>query len=191
MLPLFPAVCDAIDRTLTKGEGVLVWDVGGGVAAVAAYSKYSIMYTPTNSMRQVVDSNSASVMKEHELCLPEAMMVITRARLMRERPRLLPSRRIIDMLHNDTYQEQLEMWQACKYDIYQWVITNPERPREEWIVEKVEGTSEEKRDDVSDAQPRSWSLDKRFLPIAEGSHRLSTIEEVEEEARRLSMILEE
>ena len=39
LLPILTAVCDAINRTLWEGEGVLVWDVGGGVAALAAYSK--------------------------------------------------------------------------------------------------------------------------------------------------------
>ena len=42
LLPIFGEVCDVIDRTLGEGEGVLVCDVGGGVAVLAAYRKYSI-----------------------------------------------------------------------------------------------------------------------------------------------------
>ena len=43
LLSIFGEVCDVIDRILSEGEGVLVLDVGGGVAVLAAYSKYSIM----------------------------------------------------------------------------------------------------------------------------------------------------
>ena len=112
------------------------------------------------------------------------MMVITRARLKREKPTLLPSRRIIDTLNNDRYQAQLEMWQACKYDMHEWVVENPQEPREEWIIKKAGECLEEERDGVRDAQSRSWRQ------IAEGPHRISTINEVKEEARRLSKVSE-
>ena len=49
VLSIFGEVCDAIDRTLREGEGVLVWDMGGGVAALAAYSKYRVMCTMATS----------------------------------------------------------------------------------------------------------------------------------------------
>ena len=39
LLSIFGEVCDAIDRVLYEGEGVLVWDIGGGLATLAAYSK--------------------------------------------------------------------------------------------------------------------------------------------------------
>ena len=39
LLSIFGEVCDVIDRILLEGEAVLVMDVGGGVAALAAYSK--------------------------------------------------------------------------------------------------------------------------------------------------------
>ena len=43
LLSIFGEVCDVIDKMLQEGEGVLVMDVGGGVATLAAYSKYSIL----------------------------------------------------------------------------------------------------------------------------------------------------
>ena len=167
MLSVFSEVCDSIDETLREGQGVLVCDVGGGVAALAAY-----------------------IMKKHKLCMPEAMTAITRARLKRAKPTFLPSQRIIDMLHNDFYQSQLEMWQACDYDIYENVILNPGEPREKWVVQRVAGSSaiEKKRDDVV---PPPTRPDEWFPQILEEPHRLSTIEEVEDEARRLSTIHEE
>lgn len=42
LLRIFSQVCDAIDRAISEKECVLVWDVGGGVAALAAYSKYRV-----------------------------------------------------------------------------------------------------------------------------------------------------
>ncbi|KAF6222796.1 hypothetical protein HO133_000845 [Letharia lupina] len=208
LLSIFGKVCDAIDRTLWEGAGVLVWDVGGGVAALAAYRKYSITCAPTSSTVHVIDRTTATVMKKHELCLPEAMTTITRARLMRPKPTLLPSQRIIDLLHNDVYQGQLEMWQACEYDTNENTIVNPTEPREKWIVEGVGGSPKKKRVNVqstlrrldvvqsvlkrpSDVQSVLRRLDERLPHTSEHLHRLSTIEEVEEEARRLSIILEE
>ena len=41
LLSIFGEICDAIDGGLEEEEDVLVWDVGGGVAALAAYSKYN------------------------------------------------------------------------------------------------------------------------------------------------------
>lgn len=185
LLSTFGKVCDAIDRTLWEGADVLVWDVGGGVAALAAY-----------------------LMKKHELCLPEAMTTITRARLMRPKPTLIPSQRIIDLLHNDVYQGQLEMWQACEYDTHENIIVNPTEPREKWIVEGVGGGPKKKRVNVqstlrrldvvqsvlmrpNDVQSVLRRLDERLPHTSEHLRRLATIEEVEEEARRLSIILEE
>ncbi len=201
LLPMFDEICHAIDRVLWEGEGVLVWDIGGGVAGLAAYSKYNTMYGPTSSTEHISDKDSATVMKRHDLCLPEAMTVITRARLMREKPKLLPSQRIIDTLHNEKYLRQLEMWEACKYDIYEYTVVNPDEPREKWIVEN----SEKKEDDE---RPFLNRLDERFPHISEQPHRLSVVEEVEEveeeaqeahcpieeveaEAYRLSTIYEE
>lgn len=91
------------------------------------------------------------------------------------------------MLDNDIYLGQLEMWEACKYDIYENIIANPSEPRENWIVQKVEGSPEKKKDEVK----RVWKIeDERFPQISEQPHRLSTIEEVAEEAHRLSTIYE-
>ena len=207
LLPIFDRICHAIDRVLWEGEGVLVWDIGGGVAGLAAYSKYSTMYGPTSSTEHISDKDSATVMKRHDLCLPEAMTVITRARLMRAKPKLLPSQRIIDTLHNDKYLRQLEMWDACKCDIYEYTVVNPDEPREKWMVEKVQGNSEKKEDDE---RPFLKRIDDRFPHISGQAHRLSVVEELEEveeeaqeahrpstieevvaEAHRLSMIHEE
>ena len=49
VLSIFGEVCDAIDRTLREGKDILVWDMGGGVAALAAYSKYRVMCTMATS----------------------------------------------------------------------------------------------------------------------------------------------
>ena len=143
-------------------------------------------------------------MKKHGLCLPEAMTVITRARLMRAKPTLLPSQRIIEMLHNDKYQRQLEMWETCKYDIYDNTIVNPGEPRKNWIVKRVEGSLERKRDDVqpvlgklgegfphTPGQSHRLSTIEQADPEAQEAHHLSTIEEVAAEAHRLSTIYEE
>ena len=150
-----------------------------------------IKYTNKLPEGHIVDCNVATVMKKHDVCSAEAMMAITRARLKQKKPTTLPSLRIIDMLNNDIYQGQLEMWQACEYDIYENVIVNPTAPHKEWRVEKVGGSSEKKRDDVHDVQ-RTLKKAYETLPhISAQPHRLSTIEEVEEEARRLSTLIEE
>lgn len=130
---------------------------------------------------------SVTVMKRFRLCLAEAMTTISRARLMQPKPTPLPSQRIIDMLHNDIYLGQLDMWQACEYDIFENVIVNPSEPREKWIVESIGGNSEKKRDDV---QPILIRPDERLSHLSEQPHRLSTVEEVEEEVHRLSTICE-
>ena len=39
LLSIFGEVCDGIETTLDNRGGVLIWDIGGGVAAMAAYSK--------------------------------------------------------------------------------------------------------------------------------------------------------
>ena len=128
------------------------------------------------------------VMRKHRFCLPEAMIVIIQARLKRVKPQILPSKRIIEMLNNDIWLEQLEMWQACKYNTYDNTVVNPDDPRERWIVERVRESPQEKKTHVS---PELYSLEKRFPHISEQPHRLSTIQEVEEEARRLSSIYEQ
>lgn len=179
LLPIFDDICHAIDRVLWEGESVLVWDIGGGVAGLAAYSKYNTMYGPKSSTEHISDKDSVTVMKRHGFCLPEAMTVITRARLMRAKPKLLPSQRIIDTLHNDKYLRQLEMWEACRYDIYEYTVVNPDEPREKWIVERVEGNSEKKEDERAFLN----MLDERFPDISGQAHRLSVVEEVEEEAQ--------
>ena len=95
------------------------------------------------------------------------------------------------MLHNDIYQEQLEMWQACEYDLNENTVVNPSEPREKRIVEKVDGMSEKVRDIEHDVQATLERQDERVLDVAKRLHRLSTAEELEEEARRLSRIYEE
>lgn len=187
LLPILGALCDAIDWALWEGEDVLVLDIGGGVAALAAYSSSSMMDTSTSCAERSTDGKFITVMKKHEVSLPEAMMVITRARLKREKPTPLPTKRIIETLDNDIYLGQLEMWEACKYDMYENKVLNPSDPREDWIVLKVEGSPREKRDEV---QPVWDKQDERFPQISEHPHRLSTIEEVAEEAYRLSGIYE-
>lgn len=144
--------------------------------------------SPTKFPRKNVEAKSVTVMKKQDVSLPEAMLVITRARLKRENPKILPSKIIIEMLNNDIWLQQLEMWQACKYNIYDNTIVNPNDPREKWIVQKVSESPQKKSSDVPPALKR---LGERFPQIADQPHRLSTIEEVEEEVRRLSMIQEE
>ena len=124
--------------------------------------------------------------------MAEAMTIITRARLKRENIPHVPSQRIIDMLHNEVYQGQLDTWEACKYDIFANFIVNPDEPREKWIVKRVDESVEEKGDDVGGVQPALKKSDKRYQPIAHGPRRLSTIQEDEEETarRRLSTIEE-
>lgn len=122
-------------------------------------------------------------MRTYDVSLPEAMTVITRARLKRTKPTPLPSQRIIDLLHNDIYQKQLDKWQACKYDIHENIITNLSEPPEKWMIKSVGGKSEKKRHDVL---PISESIEENLPHTSEQPHRLSTIAEVEEEVRRLS-----
>ena len=132
-------------------------------------------------------------MRTYDVSLPEAMTVITRARLKRAKPTLLPSQRIIDLLHNDIYQKQLDMWQACKYDIHENIITNLSEPPEKWMIKSVGGKSEKRRHDVllisksiEDVLLISKSIEENMPHTSEQPHRLGTIAEVEEEARRLS-----
>ena len=183
LLPIFGEVCNIIDRTLGNGENVLVWDVGGGVTALAAYRKYNTAYALTSFTGHLINKNFESVMRTYDVCLPEAMMAITRARLKRVKPTLLPSQRIIDLLHNRIYLKPLDMWQACKHDVHENIITNPSEPRKKWMIKSVGGKSEKKRHDVL---PISESVDEKLSPFSEQPHRLSTIAEVEEEVRRLS-----
>ena len=49
LLSIFGEVCEAIDWALDDENGVLVWDIGGGVAAMAGYSKHSIIYALISS----------------------------------------------------------------------------------------------------------------------------------------------
>ena len=49
LLSVIDALCDAIDETLDEGGGVLVLDIGGGVAAMAAYRKYRIKFARIDS----------------------------------------------------------------------------------------------------------------------------------------------
>ena len=85
-----------------------------------------------------------TVMKRYAVSLPEAMTDITRARLRRAKPTPLPSKRIIDMLNNENYLLQLEMWQACGCNLFENTIRNPTEPREKWIVEKVRESPQQK-----------------------------------------------
>ena len=144
---------------------------------------HTVRDVPSSCTGQISNQTFAKVMRNHGISLPEAMTAITRARLKQPKPTLLPRKRIIDLLHNENYLKQLEMWEACEYDIFENVITNPSEPREEWIVEKVKGDSEKKRDDELPILKRIY---ERLPLISEGPHRLSTIAEVEEEVRRLS-----
>ena len=122
-------------------------------------------------------------MRTYDVSLPEAMTAITRARLKRAKPTLLPSQRIIDLLHNGIYQKQLDMWQACKYDIHENIITNLSEPPEKWMIKSVGGKSEKKRHDVL---PISESIEENLPHTSKQPHRLSTIAEMKEEVRRLS-----
>ena len=67
LVPIFGKVCDAIDKNLREDEGVLVWDVGGGVAVLAAYSEYSIMMALTASTGQLTNKYYASHEKVRRL----------------------------------------------------------------------------------------------------------------------------
>lgn len=171
-----------------------------------------------------VTRKPVTVMKKYSISLPEAMTDISRARLKRPKPTVLPSKRIIDMLNNDNYLLQLEMWQACDCDLFENTIRNPTEPREKWIVEKVkqgpqqkikmkmkeeeeEKEEEEDEEDEEDDEegddvlpvrkgkektpPSLYQLPHHQRSVSNLPHRLSTIAEVEEEARRLSLIDEE
>lgn len=142
---------------------------------------------PTRSARQNDDARFATVMKKQRVSVPEAMLAITQARLKQQKPRVLPSKRIVAMLNNDIWLKQLEMWQACKYNLYNYTIVNPKDLPERWIVEKVSERPQGKSRNVSSVLKRP---DRRVRQLSEQPHRLSTIEEEEEEARRLSMIEE-
>ena len=151
--------------------------------------------TPTSAARHIADRTVAKVMRTHEVCLPEAMMTITRARLKRPKPTPFPSQNIIDMLHNETYQTQLDIWQISNYerdeahDPQLTLKRPPKGPGERTHhrsseVEELEAETQR----LCAIQTR---IRERFSHISKQPHRLSTIEEVEEEARRLSMIREE
>ena len=143
-------------------------------------------------------------MRKHKASLPEAMVDITRARLKRPQRTLLPSQRIMDLLHNDDYQKQLDMWEVLEYDVFRNAILNPNEPREEWIVETLGEEEEEeeeeeewslskekkKKEKADDKPPLLRRIVKKLPQIFDQPHRLSTIAEVEEEVRRLSKIAE-
>ena len=190
LLAVFGEVCDAIDSTLQEGEGegegLLMWDIGGGVAAVAAYRECRIAYALKSFVGHPIDRSSITVMKKHAISLPEAMMTITRARLKRAKPTNLPSKRIIEMLNNKNYLLQLEMWRACHYNLFENTIVNPTDPRERWMVEKVREIPHKKKAEV--ALPILKGMHKKLSNMTHKPHRLSTIVEVEEEAQRLSLI---
>ena len=127
-------------------------------------------------------------MKKYNVSVPEAMTVITRARLKRVKPTPLPSERIVDLLHNDNYLRQLEMWQACEFNIFENSVLNPNDPREKWIVEKVGRDVEEEEKKKGDELPPVIKRVYERLPrVSEHPRRLSTIAEVEEEIHRLSI----
>lgn len=187
MLSILGQVCDVIDRILghAQGEGVLVWDVGGGVAAVCGYSKSITVCTSTSAAGHIADRIFATVMRTHDVCWAEAMMTITRARLKQKKPTTLPSQNIIDMLNNDTYQRQLDIWQACDYNIHDNTIVNPSEPREKWIVGSAGGKSEKDRDDV---QAPQHTLKRAPKGLGERPDHSSLIEEVDDETGRLKAI---
>ena len=49
LLLILGEVCEAIDWALNDENSVLVWDIGGGVAAMAGYRKHSTIYALTGS----------------------------------------------------------------------------------------------------------------------------------------------
>ena len=135
---------------------------------------------------------SMTVMKKYNASLPEAMTVITRARLKRVKRTRLPSQRIIDLLHNDNYLRQLDMWQACEFNVFENSILNPNEPREEWIVERAGwDAEEEEKKKGHKLLPVIKSVIEKLPRISEDPYRLSTIAEVEEEIHRLSVVSEE
>lgn len=89
------------------------------------------------------------------------------------------------MLHNDSYLKQLEIWEVCEYNMLEHDIVNPNEPRENWVVDSTKEVAQEKSDDIS------RETDESVAALASQPHRLSSIEEVEEEVRRLSVISEE
>ena len=131
-------------------------------------------------------------MKRYDVTLPEAMTAITRARLKREKPTPLPRQRIIDLLHNNKYLRQLEIWHACDFDMFENCVLNPDEPRREWIIEKVGWDGEEEGKKKGDQLlPVVQSVKERLPLISEHPHRLSTIAEVEEEVHRISVVIGE
>ena len=119
-------------------------------------------------------------MKRFRLSLVEAMTIITRARFRRPKPTPLPSERIIDLLHNESYLKQLEIWEVCEYNMIENDIVNPSEPRERWIVERTQEVPQKKGRGISRAP------DQRVSALVSQPHRLSDIMEVEEEVHRLS-----
>ena len=49
LLSVIDALYAAIDETLLEGGAVLVLDIGGGVAAMAAYREYGVQFAPLDS----------------------------------------------------------------------------------------------------------------------------------------------
>ena len=88
------------------------------------------------------------------------------------------------MLHNDSYQKQLEIWEVCEYNMLENDLINPSEPREKWIVDSTKEVSPKKSGDI----PRE--PDEMVAAFASQPHRLSSIEEVEEEVHRLGVISE-
>lgn len=62
---------------------------------------------------------------------------ITRTRLRRPKPTPYPSKSIIDMLNNKNFLVQLEMWRACKCNLFENTIRNPTEPPEQWIIVRI------------------------------------------------------
>ena len=89
------------------------------------------------------------------------------------------------MLHNESFLKQLDVWEVCEYNVIDNDIVNPSEPREKWIVERTKDVSQKKSDDI----PRR--PDERVAALSSQPHRLSSIDEVEEEVHRLSTIEEE
>ena len=89
------------------------------------------------------------------------------------------------MLHNDSFLKQLEIWEVCEYNMLENDVINPAEPREKWILDKTTEVSQKSVVDI----PRE--PDETVAALASQPHRLSSIEEVEEEVQRLSVISEE
>ena len=202
LVSILDRMCDVIDETLQKEESVLVWDIGGGVAAMAAYRKYSLIHARNEQFLLRILWNfhlTNPVMRSWGVSLPEAMTVITRARLKKPKRTLVPSERIIDFLHNECYQKQLDIWQVCDYNIHDNSVLNPIEPREKWIVERME---EKDGDSVMSMEEKKKLRREALLPIskrtvekspslkAEQLQLLSTLAEVEAEVNRLKTVQE-